>query len=684
MFHGPDQYIAVKGFVVRHNGAAKKTCADFGKYAIKSLFIFGHRRIDAVHLDVEIRVMIPRRLDERVIFVRDDTVCHRDNAHGAGTFRMAGGSFEIYGGESHGAIYQFGQKFPAGKMLYLLHNLRPMRNILLLLCCLAGGVGFSQKTPAALKITYVRSSNGSVIENQDPIVVFTDQSRTVITSQKILDMKADYPFEQSVVDRPSLLHAQFAQLSKTKSAATLDSTAIGKQVFEETPKTKIILGYPCKMAKTVINSNTIEAWYTDAAGIKGAPSVLGQNLGLVLEVTRNGNFTIAATKVEKLKSIPKAAIPVAQKTKVDLLTYRDLVWKSRFTQIPVFRKETINFSDDFGSNDSILRFAKGTIIVRKIKLPTIPKNSRIFIDATEQSAGDAYDRTGSVFLIPTDNKLSFLDGLKETAGSLPVYENGNGKKYQGVVRTGNYSPLLELMRFFTPFGIKQYNTIQLKGKTWQDSVYYRQDVTDLLPVLSDKEIWIGANIANYDKGGHKLSVNITIHPEEESADTDNFVLPLFNTNNVMEMAGQEYATMFDSEKGLELPFTLASAVKGAKLRYITTGHGGWENGDEFLQKTNTILLDGKQVYSFIPWRTDCGSYRMYNPASGNFNNGLSSSDYSRSNWCPGMTTSPVYIPLGDLAAGEHQIQIKIPQGAREGNSFSSWNVSGVLLGTVNP
>ncbi|CAM3410492.1 Peptide-N-glycosidase F N-terminal domain-containing protein [Flavobacterium longum] len=565
-------------------------------------------------------------------------------------------------------------------MLYLLHNLRPMRNLLLLLCCLAGCFGFSQKTPAALKITYIRSSNGNAMENQDPIVVFTDQSQTVITSQKILDKKADYPFEQSVVDRASLLYSQFAQLSKTRSAATLDSTAIGKQVFEETPKTKTILGYPCKMAKTVINSNTIEVWYTDAAGIKGAPSVLGQNLGLVLEVTRNGNFTIAATKVEKLKSIPKPAIPVAQKTKVDLLTYRDLLWKSRFTQIPVFRKETINFSDDFGSNDSILRFAKGTIIVRKIKLPTISKNSRIFIDATEQSAGDAYDRTGSVFLIPTDNKLSFLDGLKETAGSLPVYENGNGKKYQGVVRTGNYSPLLELMRFFTPFGIKQYNTIQLKGKTWQDSVYYRQDVTDLLPVLSDKEIWIGANIANYDKGGHKLSVNITIHPEEESAETDNFVLPLFNTNNVMEMAGQEYATMFDSEKGLELTFTLASAVKGAKLRYITTGHGGWENGDEFLQKTNTILLDGKEMYSFIPWRTDCGSYRMYNPASGNFNNGLSSSDYSRSNWCPGMTTSPVYIPLGDLAAGEHKIQIKIPQGAREGNSFSSWNVSGVLLG----
>jgi GLPGLI family protein len=537
--------------------------------------------------------------------------------------------------------------------------------------------------PSALKITYTRTSNGKAVENQDPIVVYTDKSQTLVTSKNILDKKAAFPFEQSLVSRKSLHVFLFAQLSKNRSTMTIDSTAIAKQTFEFTPYTKMILNYKCKLAKTVINSNTFEIWYTDAVKLKGAPGQLGQNLGLVLEVTRNGNYTIAAAKVNKIKSIPKLSLPEKKKHVVDLLTFRDQVWKSRFIQIPVFKKETINFSDNFGSNDSILRFAKGTIIVRKIKIPKLPKNSRVFIDATEQSAGDAYDRTGSVFLIPIDSKLSFFDGLKQTAGSLPVYDNGNGKKYQGVVRTGNYSPLLELMRFFTPFGIKQYNTIELKNKTWQDSVYYRQDISDLAPMLDGNEVWIGANIANYDKGGHKLSVNITIHPEDETATTDDFFLPLFNTNNVMEMAGQEYATMFDVEKGLEVSFKLKSPLKDAKLRYISTGHGGWENGDEFLQKKNTILLNGREIYSFIPWRTDCGSYRMYNPASGNFSNGLSSSDYSRSNWCPGMTTSPVYIALGDLPAGEHTIQVKIPQGAPEGNSFSSWNVSGVLLGSVN-
>jgi hypothetical protein len=328
-----------------------------------------------------------------------------------------------------------------------------------------------------------------------------------------------------------------------------------------------------------------------------------------------------------------------------------------------------------------LRFANGTIILKKVKIPEIAKGSQVFIDVTEQSNGDAYDRTGSVFMIPMDKKTSFLNGLQNGIKSLPVYDNGNGKQYQGIVANENYEPLIELMRFFTPFGIKQYNNLQLKDKIWEEQVYYRQDVSELNSVLNNREIYIGTFIGNYDKGGHKVSVNITIHKEEENAVAKSAtVIPLFNSTNVMEMAGQEYGTLFNSEKGLVVNFTLNKELKNAKLRYISTGHGGWENGDEFVPKKNTIYLDDIEVFHFTPWREDCGSYRLYNPASGNFPNGLSSSDYSRSNWCPGMITNPIYIDLGDLKAGNHTFQIKIPQGANEGTSFSSWNVSGVLIG----
>jgi hypothetical protein len=527
------------------------------------------------------------------------------------------------------------------------------------------------------KVTYLKSSNGTLIEGQDPIWVYTNFQHTHLTSEAIVNGKAPFPFEQTLLFRDINSFIQVANLNKTEVISTKDSISLAKQTFEMLPETKTILGHKCKKAKTVVNSNTIEFWYTDELKVKGSPSVLGQNLGLVLEMVRNGNFVIAATKIEKVKVFP---IMQRWKKPIDALTYKDLLWKSRFTTIPVFKDQIINFSDDSKSNDSILRFANGTIAVRKIKIPGIKAGSQIFVDVTEQSNGDAYDRTGSFFIIPTDKASSFLDGLKNGAKTLPVYTNGNGKEYQGVISTENYNPVVELMRFFTPFGVKQYNILQLKDKTWAENVLYRQDVSDLRALLSNQEVWIGINVGNYDKGGHKVSANITIHDEEEGKVVPIQVVPLFCTNNIMEMAGQEYGTMFSSDKGLEVSFKLGKPMKNCRLRYITTGHGGWENGDEFVPKKNTIFVDGKESFSFTPWRQDCGSYRLSNPASGNFPNGLSSSDYSRANWCPGTVTNPIFIELGDLEAGTHSIQIKIPQGLPEGGSFSSWNVSGVLIG----
>ncbi len=516
-----------------------------------------------------------------------------------------------------------------------------------------------------------------MIDGQDPIWVFASADVTQISSQSIFNGKAHFPNEIILIDRKTNSFNLVADLDATKTIHSKDSIALGKQTFEYLNDTKKILGYNCKKAKTIVNSNTIELWYTNELKVKAAPTILGQNLGLVLEMVRNGNFVIKATKVEEIKMFPTE--PNLSKS-IDALTYKDLLWKSRFTTISIFKDQIINFSDASKSNDSILRFANGTIAVRKVKIPEIKIGSQIFVDVTEQSNGDAYDRTGSFFMIPTDKEMSFLNGLQNGAKTLPAYNNGNGKDYQGVIATDHYNPVVELMRFFTPFGVKQYNTLQLKDKTWAENVLYRQDVSDLRSLLSGKEVWLGINIGNYDKGGHKVSANITIHSEAESKAKPTQIVPLFCTNNIMEMAGQEYGTMFNNDKGLAVTFLLDQPIKNCQLRYITTGHGGWENGDEFVPKKNSIYLDGKETFRFTPWRQDCGSYRLSNPASGNFPNGLSSSDYSRANWCPGTVTNPIFIDLGDLAAGSHTIQIKIPQGLPEGGSFSSWNISGVLIG----
>ncbi|OCK49832.1 peptide-N-glycosidase [Chryseobacterium sp. CBo1] len=536
--------------------------------------------------------------------------------------------------------------------------------------------GFSQ----TYEIQYESSYNGKVQPNQNPVIVWVNENENFILNTKIKEQKSDYPFEISKIEKPSNTIVSYAFLKQNEAISTSDKESIAKQEFELTTETKKILGYNCKKAVTKINSNTIEVWYTNDLKLKGGPSSLGQNLGLVLQIERNGNSATTAISVKKIKKTGIDKIINQTIPATDLLSYRDLLWKSKFTTLKVFENEIINFSDQSKSDENIKRFANGTIILKKIKFPKISQGENIFVELKQQSNGDAYDRTGTVFFIPEEKSQTFFDGLEKGAKTLPLYENGNGKQYYGVVSTQNYQPTVELMRFFTAFGINKFNHIELKDKTWQTVSPFRQDITELKPSLSEKEIWIGTFIGNYDKGGHKVSLDITIHNSEQIVNKNNKVIPLFNTTNIMEMAGQDYATMFNNDKGLFVEFNLDKDLRNAQLRYITTGHGGWENGDEFIPKANSIFVDGKLSFSFTPWRTECGSYRLFNPASGNFADGLSSSDLSRSNWCPGTVTNPNLISLGDLKAGKHTVQVKIPQGEPEGTSFSAWNISGTLLG----
>ncbi|WP_312789196.1 PNGase F N-terminal domain-containing protein [Sphingobacterium sp.] len=538
----------------------------------------------------------------------------------------------------------------------------------------------AQKLPNYV-IHYNQSFNGNTSARQNTVVVYANEKETFVSSERELKGQLAAPYERVVVDRSA--GNTLLKIAKLKDGALIlmrDSLALSRQKFNATNETKTILGYPCKKVETSVNSNKMEVWYTDQLGVKGAPAELGQDLGLVLEIIRNGNTRTFATKVEKVKAIPDQLKLKGNEKRYDELSYKDLIWKNRFIQIPIFQKERIRFSDDVKS-DSILRFANGTVIVKKVKIPRIKASDQVFVQLVEQSKGDAYDRTGSVFIIPAEKSQSFLDGMKNGMATLPQYENGNGKTYQGVVQTESFEPIVELMRFFTPFGVKQFNYLQLKDKVWQDSVLYRQDVSELAGMLSEQEVYIGTFIGNYDKNGHEVSVELTIHPGFDGGSKGDLkkTKSLFTTTNVMEMGGQEYGSMFDKDKGVTVSFHLDQDAKNVQLRYITTGHGGWGNGDEFVPKENRIFLNDSLLFKYTPWRNDCGSYRLSNPASGNFATGLSSSDLSRSNWCPGTVTPPIYIDLGDLKAGNYTMQVQIPQGAPEGTSFSSWNVTGTLL-----
>jgi len=537
----------------------------------------------------------------------------------------------------------------------------------------------------AYQISYEKFSNFKKVTESNPIRVLANTEHTVIGSENAFVTDRTYPNEITYFNQqePNYFYS-IIELNEAKSLKTIDSTSFNKSAYIKLNDTKKILGLRAKHAQLIVNSNTIDLWYVDNLNVNAAPNNFGLDLGFVLEYTRNNNYTIRASKIERVKNLDPISFyqsEIEQAT-IDQLEYKDLVWKNKFKTISLVKNQQINFDPDtiHSPNDTIFRYANGTVVVRKIKMPFIDHGSQIFLDLNQISNGDAYDRTGSVFLIPTKSKKNFLDALKNGVKNLPIYENGNGKKYQGIALTNEYEPTIELMRFFTPFGINKYDYIQLKDKTWHKNTPYRQDLSEYRNILSDQELYIGFFIGNYDKGGHIIDANLTIHNAEKQLFENSKILSLFNTTNVMEMAGQEYPTLFNVDRGLFVEFELKEDWNNVKLRFTSTGHGGWGNGDEFVPKINTIFLDNKNIFSLAPWRQDCGSYRLYNPASGNFDNGLSSSDYSRSNWCPGTVTNPYMISLGNLKAGKHTIQIKIPQGLPEGGSFSSWAVSGVLLG----
>lgn len=458
--------------------------------------------------------------------------------------------------------------------------------------------------------------------------------------------------------------------------------------FKQEGKEKVN-GYNCTKYSIILFSNKIELWITEDLRFRATPIAGFASLpGVLVKYLRNGNAVMELASVTQDKDIQDlfSSDFGERKSSSEL---NQLEKDKLVITTPVFEEEQICFNPQIKKPysieyDSVYHLANGTVILKRVDMTRLPEHYRVFAEVTEYSNGDAYDRTGSVFVIPMALRQNFLHALMDSIQVLPYFTDKSGEHYQGMTYTDTYLPPIELMRFFTPFGVRHYNEHRaLPDRAWAEQVSYKQDISDLKPLFQG-DVYIGVFIGNYDKGGHKLSLTLKAYPEDNrwEYDDDNveMLLPLFNTCNVMEMAGQNYGKFFRTDS-LKVVFYVPNGLKELKLRYIATGHGGWDTGDEFVPKANTILIDGVPRYIYTPWRGDCGTYRTSNPASGNFWNGMSSSDYSRSGWCPGTATQPVYFDLTGLEPGEHTMTIAIPQGEPEGGSFSSWSVSGALLGT---
>ena len=380
------------------------------------------------------------------------------------------------------------------------------------------------------------------------------------------------------------------------------------------------------------------------------------------------------------------------------------------TTIKVFDQENICFRPDSLKNftpanaDSVIRLTNGRIILKKITLPAYQRNATVSIKVTLASNGDRWDKSGSCFVLPKESAINLMN-IAEGKAKFPEVDASKYEKLIGTVPGKDYVPTIELMRFMTPFGVGYYsksdNEIGTKRKPvyidkWADCVEWMQDITDLYPAL-ENEAYVGVFIDTWTPEGYLVSVDLKVKESKISCD----VMPkkhITSLMNTVYYVGQTTPDIF-ARKNMVVDFEMPKNAKNVKLKYIVTGHGGHSGGDEFVQKQNIVSMDGKELLNFIPWRDDCASFRRFNPGTGVWlekrlasyigRNGyqekmveepVGSSDFSRSNWCPGSDVVPEEATIGDMAAGKHTFTVSIPKAqAAEGVKLNHWLVSAYLV-----
>ncbi len=362
----------------------------------------------------------------------------------------------------------------------------------------------------------------------------------------------------------------------------------------------------------------------------------------------------------------------------------------------IFIDEPINFNGISGTDSDVQRYQSGRIVYKKVEVPDFPNGTDVIIKLKVRSNGDRWDKSGSCFVISHPDQISIIDVSKGDK-SFPASSAVN-EKYVGVKAVDNYKPVIELLRFMTPFGVGHFsNDTDTHRKPvyipkWEDKVVWERNISHLMELV-DNTFYVGVWIDSWTPEGYKVDLSLSY---SNRANKIVKVKPLVNTVSYVD--GQVLPDFF-AETELVQGFSFDKKAKNVKLHYITTGHGGHSGGDEFIKIKNTLSINKNMVLDIEPWRDDCASFRRFNPTSGvwlkkdsaayidfearkylvkEIEERIASSDISRSNWCPGSAVDPIVVELGDMEAGEHELKIGIGATKAENEKLNHWLVSAYL------
>ena len=362
----------------------------------------------------------------------------------------------------------------------------------------------------------------------------------------------------------------------------------------------------------------------------------------------------------------------------------------------VFQNQPLNFKGQSGDDPKVKRLENGRLVYKKIEVEDFLEGTDVKIKLSLKSAGDRWDKIGSCFVV-TDRKLISILDVSEGEQKFPI-ESGIDGAFLGIKKTKSYEPVIELVRFITPFGVGHFSDDKNGHRKpvyipeWEDEIVWEQDISHLLQVVNNS-FYIGVWIDSWTKEGYVLDLSLQYsNRPKKQVKTKTLI------NTVSYVDGQSLPEFF-AAGALVQKFNFEKPVKNVKLYYITSGHGGHSGGDEFTKRSNRLIIDDELLFDYVPWRDDCASFRRFNPSSGvwlkkdsasyidfeaqkykvkQIEERIASSDLSRSNWCPGSLVDPIVIDLGDLTAGDHQMRIEIDAAPAAKDKYNHWSVSAYL------
>jgi hypothetical protein len=234
-------------------------------------------------------------------------------------------------------------------------------------------------------------------------------------------------------------------------------------------------------------------------------------------------------------------------------------------------------------------------------------------------------------------------------------------------------PGIELTRAITPFG---------------GPLSFEQDITDVANGLSGEHT-LRVEISTFgdpegkvsgSKGSWIVSANLLLEPGPAPREVLAVVPLAFSPQTVSTPA--------------PFAFETPEGTSSARIEYRATGHGQGPGArpacigpaEEFCLRTHVLSLDGNELWSFDPWRSNCHElctltandsgngieeYCLENPCGA-----LQSVRAPRANWCPGSVTPPEVLDDAALAAaGPHELSLGIDELAEGGN----WLVSATFF-----